>query len=131
MLKTSGESSPVSSDASRRRSASRLEHGADDLGRDSAALGLQLFLGGDLVLLQHQTRLLDLYVCFAAGLCGDCAPRLHRLLPPRFLALENCQASFPQALFVFRGSSFGSGDVSTRFFDCSFGFAAAFGQHLA
>jgi hypothetical protein len=60
----------------------------------------------------------------------NCTSGLQGLLPPRFLALEDRQASFPQTLIVFRGSSLSGGDISAGFLHGSLGLAAPLGQHF-
>jgi hypothetical protein len=107
-----------------------LKYDANDLSRQSSALGLQTALRRRFILLDGCSRLLYLSLRSSPGFCNRCGSRLQRLLAARFLALEYRHARFPQTLLVIRGSRFGLGNIRSRFLDRPFGEASPLGQHL-
>src|ERR1700685_1209282 len=106
---------------------SRPQNDPDDFGGQLPTLRLQTSLRCSFIFLDGSSRLFNLGLRFLPHLSQGRLACLQRLLPKCFLILENRHARFAQALFIFRSSRFGGGDIGACFLDSSFSFAAPLG----
>jgi hypothetical protein len=106
----------------------RAQNCPHDFGRQTLCLTLQSGHSFVFVFLDRLAYLCHVGLGLSASLGYSLGASLHSLLTALFLRFENGDAGLADALFVFGGSGFGSGDIGASFRNSTFGLVVTLSQ---